>query len=356
VSIGPAVQRQDEPNQSEADSEVCEPVYLLTDPITNIEYALTPADYEALKAELVTLMRQSVAQEMKAKALELLDYARTFEELHDDNLVISYFAHAFGGVGIGAATSISDDATAAWERAEGALQGSDIDAAVAAFEAAEETINACVKRMNAYKSDLIGGGEDVITLLRITESAAWAVFTVAGGAALAAPLKGAVAASAVAGAGGGFLQSAANSILPVHYGEKSFSSAAWEAIEAAAVQGGSGAAGGYIAGKISGKVVDGLYAHLGSEYFGELSEEAAKITIANQIEGSLGEAIEGAVADLWAIKRQKATWDDLAQNVVVNLIAGGIAGKFQGHMDAWPKEWGGNPAPAQIPPPAAAGP
>ena len=174
----------------------------------------------------------------------------------------------------------------------------------------------------------------------MTETACFTIFAIAGGAVLAAPVAagglglGVVSSGAVMGGGTALLSSAAGVGAKAVYGDE----VGWADVKDVTIDTVVGAAGGAVGGAVAAKVAPFLAPTLtkslvANGLFKNVAEDTLAKAVGSVVGGSAGGMVQGAITDGIRVLRGQATIEQLLRNVVVNLIAGGIAG-LVGHAIA----------------------
>jgi hypothetical protein len=292
---------------------------------------MTKAELNDFKSQLTNKLRDGEGFSLKNKYLLLVDNWGTIRLLNEQHRVISWFCEYFSGGALD--DGVLDTAQAQVEEAWAALDGNDIVAATERLALAEAAVNEAVDHHNTYMNALYGGGETTITLLEITQTAAFAVASVAGGAALMAATEvGVVAASAISGGGTALLGSLATHVPQAIGGEEKIGEAAIKII----LDTGLNAAGAALAAKVLPGVTEKLTAKIASsiskEVMAKLGENAVRQRINDALVGGLGNVIQGIFGDLRGLVTSETTWVQFIEHIVTNLVAGGIMGAFAAKM------------------------
>ena len=219
------------------------------------------------------------------------------------------------------------------------VDGDDLGATEAATRTAQEKVDEAYRAILEYRDRQISAGKTTVTVLQVTETVCFTVFAVAGGAVLAAAVAagglglGVVSSGAIMGGGTALLTSASGVGAKAYYGDE----VGWQDVKNVAIDTVVGAAGGAAGSAVAAKLAPFLAPALtkslvANGLFTNVAEETLAKAVAAVVAGSAGGMVQGAITDGVRVLRGQATMEQLLRNVVINLIAGGIAGLVGHHL------------------------
>jgi hypothetical protein len=295
---------------------------------TNQKFTGTAEDLAALRIAIAGHAAK-VLRPLTRQAEFNRDYHRDLNQLFIDYIVIADIVNAMGGMvgshALAAVLAKVNEQKPALDEAEKAVSiTNNADAAKAACNKAREAINAASEAINKYLEALDKGASRTITVLQVIEVTCFAVGAAAGGAVLG----GGVAATFVAGAGFGALQSVSEDGLKnvvMDQKKVEVKEIGLNALINAIASGAGNVAGGPVGKKV------GVIVFQQALVKGGIKNRVAAEIVKEAVEGSLSNGIQQVFSSGADKFRGKATWEDVGKAVLIALITGGLAKRIAGN-------------------------
>lgn len=316
-----------------ADEAVCrEPLRVIT--YQGVQHAIPESQWPGFLASLKRTFRSEVLRPIDTRMATTRGYYDSMKSLNDDQYVVAWVLEAVRtGINLDEVAPLIVAGEAAVTNLKALAEGTDLPAIETATRTAQEKVDAAYRAIMDYRDRQIGAGETTITVLQVTETACFTIFALAGGAVLAAPVAagglglGVVSSGAIMGGGTALLSSAAavggKAVVGDQVGWADVKNVTIDTVVGAV----GGAAGGAVAAKLGPFLAPALTRSLiANGLFTNVTEEVLGKAVAAVVAGSSGGVVQGAITDGVRVVRGRGTMEDLLRNVVVNLIAGGIAG------------------------------
>lgn len=298
-------------------------------------YQIPESEWPAFSAEAAQLLADALGPGMELKLEDLQEAYARFRENEDAHWIGPFIVH-----GLWKAPSITEySPRLSVAQARVADVGKtaavgDLAGTCATVAEAEAAINDAVYGIQDYLFHLHSDGASAIRTFEVVQTAAFAAFSVAAGAALV-PLGMSVAMTGAVSAGGtAFLQGVVNVSADVAVGPNQ--KTAWENVKSVAIgtmlNAAGGAAGGAIADRIKGPLIDRLV-RLHQAELQQFSQEVQKRIVFEATEsfaGGLGNVVQSVIADVGAAATGEMTFEEFEKKVVSNMVANGIGGAIMG--------------------------
>ena len=322
-----------------AEKAVCEePLHVLN--YQGRQYAIPQSQWTGFREGLKRTFRREVLRPIEDRMSSARTYYDSMKKLNDDQYVVAWVLEAVRtGINLDEVAPLITAGEQALQQLRTLAVGNNLPATEGAARTAQEKVDAAYRAIQDYRQRQIGAGESTITALQVTETACFTIFAIAGGAVLAAPVAagglglGVVSSGAIMGGGTALLSSASGVGAKAVYGDQ----VGWSDVKNVSIDTVVGAAGGAAGGAVASKVGPFLAPALAKSLianglFANVAEEALTKAVASVVAGSAGGMVQGAIIDGIRVLRGQATMEQLLRNVVVNLVAGGIAGLVGYHV------------------------
>lgn len=291
-------------------------------------YALTEREYQdAVKLVLAALKRGPVL-EMRKRVSESRITWDHFKEINSDQYIVSWLIEKTRRVEL-PSESIVKNAEHAFATVESALESGELEALESALKQGEARINKSLDVMRKYRASMIKGGENWVTNLKFTKTAA---FTAVG--IMASPIAVQAGASVfvagvISGAGTALAESVSGEIGKAAAGDKSqtFGTASWNVIRDTFL---GGSVGAICKGGAGEKLTKGVAAKVAAKMAGKgWTQKTVARMVGKYLQGSFQATLEGAAVDtVKAMKNEKMTTEQFMENVARNLVTGGAFAKL----------------------------
>ncbi|MFC1706783.1 peptidoglycan-binding protein [Planctomycetota bacterium] len=293
-------------------------------------YWLTPEEYRAFVKQMISKLRKGAYREIDIKTASARTLWDHFDELNDDQWAVSWLVELTRRVDLPSEYMITD-AESSRDEVKKALDSGNLHEVVKQVRDAEHTVNYALDRMRSYRSEMIEGGGNWVTGLKVTSTVCFTIAGVAAGPVLGPVVGSAALQGVIIGAGTGLLSTAGTEIGQSIAGTQDgkILGPLIKNTLTGALAGGAGALAQKIAGPLSRRFVD----KIGAQAFGSMGRTAALELVKNTIAGSANGLVSQAISSAAKLMDDpKYTIKDFTWDVTISAVQGGLCGHITRQM------------------------
>lgn len=291
-------------------------------------YLLTEREYKIVVRRAIRDFSNKPYRAIRFRVIEARSVWDHFNELNNDQYVVSWMIDTFGGPSLPSEKLIRN-AEKALGDIDKAMQAQDLAKLRNAVAKGEPMINRAVDQMRAYRKGVIKGAGNWVTGLTITKTAAFTTLSILAAPAAATYGAGAVASGVIAGSGSSAIESLSSEAGKAFAGTSDGVGSASVNVLSDTLIGGT--LGALTKGKYAEKFVENVAKRAATKITSQWAKRVSQKTLVRwlgrTLKGSLSNALEGAVADLLSLVKgnpKKLTWEKFWDNTAKNLVSGGV--------------------------------
>lgn len=294
-------------------------------------YVFTDAEYKILVKRIAKDFEKAM-DVLRGAVSEARGIWDSQKRLNNDQYIVAWCIEVYSGASL-PPESVIKSAESGVKAAEAALKSGDLENFSKVFPKAEKQANDARVKMKSYLSNVIDGGEGMVTGLQIVSTTSFVIVGLIAMPVAASYGAGAIGASVIAGAGTNAIESLANEVGKGISGDsKGIGNASYNVLKDSFI---GGTVGALVKGKAGEKIIAKIgplvAKKLSGKLFEKASEKAVTSFLISYFKNNGADMLEGVMTDV--IKEFKSnatglTFDKFCGIVAKQVATAGVFGKF----------------------------